>query len=498
MALTILPGLVALVTAGIMPAPAAGAEGRPDAPAGVENVMETREFLKQRTFENGVHFSRWPRMAEWFPEAPARWEQRLPASAGSVWYFAEIAETTFFAENPECPTVDGAQIVYASKDHSKRFEINRDTGEIRYVFDTEKEWRGGCNLSLPQGDVQPRFCAGAKWNWPHLLLQQWIQDPAAPDGKLRLGRYDKLELSFSAELLSSAKGQPEQCPEGTWDGITVGNHCLFYAVFTVVRDQTDTGPAGGNRMAQRIYCLYPVFCSYDGKTHHCETPWLGDDPAAHGCYWTPIHTGLEIGRPAQITIDADALIKESVAAVNQRFGAGLSPADYFIEDILIGWEKWGAFRTDIRVRDLSFTGRKFEAQPYADLCQYYNPDKRDHLYTTELQPRPPDGYHREKAIARIPTVPRPQTNALFEYFNKKTGDHYYTTDCLPFGFLDYEFQGRIGFVFETPPGPSYVELHQYWSVDHADHYYSTDPKPADFASYTYEKSLGYVQPPEQP
>ena len=437
-------------------------------------------------------------MAEWFPEEPERCEQRLPASAGSVWYFFETAETTFFAENPECPTVDGAKIVYASKDDSKRFEIDRDAGEIRYVFDTEKEWRGGCNLSLLQGDAQPRFCAGAEWNWHHLLRQQRLQDPAAPDGKLRLGRYDKLEFSFLAELLASEKGQPAQCPEGSWGGITIDNHCLFYVVFTVVHDETEAGPAEGRRMAQRIYCLYPVFCSYDGKTHHCETPWLGEDPAAHGYYCTPMHTGLEIGRRARVAIDADALIQESVAAVNQRFGAGLSPADYFIEDILIGWEKWGAFRTDIQVRDLSFKGHNFEAQPYADLWQCYDPDKRDHLYTTEPQPRLPDGYRREKAIARIPMLPRPQTKPLFQYLDKKAGAHYYSTDCLPFGFSDYEFQGRIGFVFETPPEPGYVELHQYWSVDLADHYYSTDPKPDGFASYTYEKPLGYVQPPEQP
>ena len=320
-------------------------------PAG--NTQQPLELLRERKLEKGVRLVNTnypPRKRE---AAQKRWEFKLPALATSLWGFSEIAEQTFFAENPDTPSVKGNQIIYASRDDSKRLEIDTDSGNIQFVIDTGKEWRNGCNLSLQENGVDPEFSKGSDWNWPHLLVHQDILDPSAADGKLRLGRYPKLEFTFSAELLCSEKGKPDRCPPGTWGPVEVGNHCLFYVAFVARNNDRDIDKATKNRLSRLIYCLHPVFCSYDGTSHFCHTPWLGGDPAGDACYWTPNHSGLRIGYPADITINVDALVRESVAALNQRLNASLTPKQYSITQVIIGWEIWGAFRGDVQIRDLS-------------------------------------------------------------------------------------------------------------------------------------------------
>ena len=319
-----------------------------------QTPREIIELLRDRRLENGVQLvdtTNYP--PELRLAARSRWEARLPRVADACWAFAEIAQSTFFAENPNTPTLDGPEITYASQDNSKRFEINTGTGEIRYVIDTEKEWRGGCNLSLPQDGVEPTLSKGQAWNWPHLLILQEIQDPKAADGRLRPRSYDELRFSFSAELAASEKGKPNQCPPGTWGETVIPDHCLFYVAFKVAPQDDAATVQAAEQLAKSIYCLYPVFYSYDGKNPISSGPWLGLDPAGDGVYFTPHHSRLELGRPAEVRIDVGALIQDSIDAVNQRLATDLSPQDYIISHVIIGWEIWGAYRSRIRLRDLS-------------------------------------------------------------------------------------------------------------------------------------------------
>lgn len=219
------------------------------------------ELLQDRRFENGV---RPPTNGANILGAGStcleRWKAALPSTPASHWQFITVAENTRFCDNPNTPSIDGSKIIYASKDGSKRFEIDQALGEIRYVFDTGKEWRNGCNLCLPQDGVEPQYMSGA-WNWPHFLLSQDIEDPNAPDKKLRLGNYDKATFEFEAELISSAKGDPPQCPPGTWGEQSIPDHCFFYATFVM---KHETGKFSGKTDLcdpTVIYEVYPLFYS---------------------------------------------------------------------------------------------------------------------------------------------------------------------------------------------------------------------------------------------
>jgi len=314
------------------------------------------ELLQDPALENGVR----PPSNGSNVEGPGstcleRWKQALPSTATTSWRFVTVAETTRFCDNPETPSVQGATIVYSSKNGAKRFEINCIRREIRYVFDTEQEWRHGCNLSLPQNGTEPQYLSSCKWNWPHFLLCQDIKDPNAPDGKLRLSDYTQATLLFQAELLESEKGLPEQCPPGTWGDQHIPDHCLFYTALVLVRQESARPAAAERPKPARIYAVFPLFYSTTGDRHDdTRGPWLGMDPAGDAVYLAPNHNGLEVGNPVDVSIDAHALVAESIDAINERCDAALSADEYYVESILIGWEVWGAYRSDLRLRNLSF------------------------------------------------------------------------------------------------------------------------------------------------
>lgn len=315
------------------------------------------ELLRDPGFTEGVRVatrSNYPPDLQ--AKARKRWQERLPSTGHAAWEFIEISETQNFSANPDTPTVDGARITYASRDYSKRFEIDRATGQIRYVLDTTREWRHGCNLSLPQDGVEPRFCRGKAWNWPHFLVWQRLHDPAAPAKPLPLDSYARLVYSFRAELQSSSMGKPNPCPPGTWGAQNVPNHCLFYVAFVMVRKTTGASATAGAgaKQASLIFALRPVFYSWNGKTHTNSGAWLGLDPAGHGVYFTPNPVGLVIGQPAHITIDAQSLAAEAAAAVGRRLHVALSAKDYTLNEVLMGWEVWGPFRSDLLLGNLSF------------------------------------------------------------------------------------------------------------------------------------------------
>jgi hypothetical protein len=466
-----------------------------DLEAGGRNGMSVTELLSDRRFEKGVR----PPTNGSNIQGPGkdcleRWEKVLPSTARAAWQFVTVAETTRFCDNPDTPSVEGARIVYSSKDSSKRFEIDRKTGEIRFVYDTEHEWRHGCNLSRPEDGVEPRYLSGRAWNWPHFLLNQRIEDPDAPDGKLRLDNYHELTFQFDAELVRSAKGEPAQCPPGTWGDQVIPDHCLFYLAFVMARQIGGRAAAESAVNPEVIYALYPLFYSNGGERYdEACIPWLGDDPARNAVYFTPNHVCLGVGRRVEVLIDAHALAAESVGAINQRHGAGLSADGYYIHSVLIGWEVWGAYRSDIRLSGLSFGGRHYDAAPSAPLYERFNPVNGDHMYATALVPEGCEGYELEKEVGRIPVCALANTRPLYEYWSPEASDHYYSTDCLPFGFLGYVFQGRIGYVFEEQTDPACVPLYQYYSAERTDHRYAAEHHPQGYDSYAYEKVVGYIE-----
>jgi len=475
--------------------PGTPASGSRDLEADGRDEMQVTEFLSDRRFENGV----WPPTNGSNIQGPGkdcleRWDRVLPSTARAAWHFVTVAESTRFCDNPGTPSIGGGRLVYSSQDGSKRFEIDRKTGEIGFVFDTEQEWRHGCNLSLPQDGVEPRYLSGRAWNWPHFLLNQRIEDSSAADGKLRPALYHELTLQFEAELVHSAKGKPAQCPPGTWGEQAIPDHCLLYATLVMARDEQVHVSCDRVVNPKVIYALYPLFYSEGGTRYDIPCmPWLGDDPADNAVYFTPNHVCLEVGRRMDVLIDAHALARESVAAINQRHGAGLSADGYHIESILMGWEVWGAYRSDIRLSGLSFEGRRYDGAPCAPLYEHFNPGSGDHRYTTVRDLDASRGYRLGDKIGRVPVCALADTRALYEYWSAQASDHYYSTDCLPFGFLGYVFQGRIGYVFEEQTDPALVPLYQYYSAERTDHRYAGEYHPQGFDSYAYEKVVGYME-----
>lgn len=335
----------------------------PPATAAGAAPVDLRDLLRDPRFECGVRVAT---RANYPPElreqARERWLGAYPATAQAVWEFIEIAETQNLSDNPDTPHVDGARLVYASRDESKRFEADTSTGEVRLVTDTEREWRGGCNLSGLQDGAAPRFCAGQEWNWPHFLLSQYLEDPARPGEPVTIDPSRRLVFNCTAELLSCAMGQPDPCPTGAWGEAEIGNHCLLYVDFVMVR-RAPEGTDEGSRAARLIFALYPIFCSWDGATHSSPAPWLGLDPAGQGVYWTPNPTGLELNRPAPVTVDVGRLAREAVDALNQRYGTNADVSEYALSEMLLGWEIWGPFRCDVRLRDLSLRSEPAAAAP---------------------------------------------------------------------------------------------------------------------------------------
>lgn len=313
-------------------------------------AAEPVELLRDTRFENGIRFAT---RTNYPPDrvalARARWEAALPETLRSPWEFIEIAETQCFGENPACPQIDGESITYASLDGGKRCEVDRERGALLLAMDTEREWRRGCNLAAPQDGVEPRFCRGKAWNWPHLLVSQRVRDPQRPEAPLGLSGLRRLSLQCTAELTATAIGEPNPCPPGAWGDAEIANHCLLYLALVLV----DLEPAADAPRPRTIYALRPLYASWDGATHRDPGAWLGLDPAGDAVYWTPCPDGLTVGRPVKVTVDGLALAAEACLAIQRRNGQPLDPRAYAVDELLVGWEIWGPFRCAARLGALS-------------------------------------------------------------------------------------------------------------------------------------------------
>lgn len=108
---------------------------------------------------------------------------------------------------------------------------------------------------------------------------------------------------------------------------------------------------------QTFYTLVPAFYSEDGATHLDVAPWLGGDPIGAAVYFSPKHPALQKGTPVRYDVDVESLAAESIAAYNKRYTAYVILSDYVLSEILVGWEIWGGYRTEVEIRDLSLNAQ---------------------------------------------------------------------------------------------------------------------------------------------
>ncbi len=228
-------------------------------------------------------------------------------------------------------------------------------------YDTRKEWRKGCNLSLPDGPQnQPRF-GDRDTNWPHFLIGQHIEDSSNSRRELALGKYN-LRWKSSVKLnLSTRLGAPE-CEEGVWADGKVPNHELFYMA-AVLRHKNFPQKVGNNINANQIYALIPMFYSEDAIQHKNPAPWINADQYGNVVYFAPGYSSLSLNKWVNFDIDVEGLAIDSLKLLKSTYGENLSIEDYHVNMVLIGWEIWGGYQNQVEVKNLALVPAAEQPQP---------------------------------------------------------------------------------------------------------------------------------------
>ena len=119
-----------------------------------------------------------------------------------------------------------------------------------------------------------------------------------------------------------------------------------------------------SRMAEtgKFYILAPAIYS-EGENQHVvgSLPWLGLDQFGDGVYFSGSQPILQAGSWVPYDIDVKQLVREALSAATQKaLPQGKTriyrPEDYFFGCLLVGWEVWGGFDTDVEFRNLSLRG----------------------------------------------------------------------------------------------------------------------------------------------
>lgn len=284
------------------------------------------------------------------------WESKGITDA--QWLFWEISESLYFAHNKATPDVPRrGTYIWSTTDKTKQCRI--DNGAVRLILDTSKEWREGGRLDRPDREGRAPRYGNALTNWPHFLLGQHLtgsNDPLAPipdQGKQLLSKYRRLRLTASIRLNRLQKS-------GSWDHheeFGAANHAIFYVGFVLV-------PRSAAHLSElgKFYALAPaIYSEGDGRHVPGSLPWLGIDQFGDTVYFSGAQPTLRVGAWVDYDIDVKQLIREGLAAASQKsLRSGLAKQyileDYFLAIVLIGWEIWGGFETDVEFQKLSLRG----------------------------------------------------------------------------------------------------------------------------------------------
>ena len=287
-----------------------------------------------------------------------RWQSRGLGEA--QWAFWEISERLYFAHNPDTPVrVGPGAYEWSTVDQAKQCSIG--DGAVRFRFDTGKEWREGGSLWLADAaGNRPRYGDPAT-TWPHFLVGQHLvanndaMYPIPEPEKLLLSTYKRLHFTIEVKLNRLER-------TSRWDHreeFSAADHALFYIGFAVMPKETQCIAQGG-----KFYILIPAIYSEGGATHVPQcAPWLGIDQFGDGVFFSgsPAYPHLVAGAWVPYDIDVAALVREGLAAAAARLAPqdrkrSLDPEDYFVAVLLIGWEIWGGFGTDVEFRGVSLRG----------------------------------------------------------------------------------------------------------------------------------------------
>lgn len=354
--------LTALTTLLLGTAAVYSQEGHPQ-PAATQEV----EILRDPGLEHGVtqgyanHLS-----PEERADCLSRWKEK--GVRDSQWAFWEISEQLYFAHNAETPTLPRPGCFHWSTSHgAKQFQI--EEGVVRMKLDTAKEWREGGSLNLPDNAGRAPKYGDPHTVWPHFLIGQHFAKDNEPgtvlaeDEKLGLDRHQRLRFGIDIRLnrLRKSSDWDHQAEYGA------SNHAIFYMAFILM-------PRSASRLADsgKFYMLVPAIYSEGNEANvPGSAPWLGLDQFGDGVYFSGAHPTLKAGSWVSYDIDVKQLIREGLAAATQRSLVQKKDRMYRVEDywlasMLVGWEIWGGFDTDIEFKNMSLRGGPAASQTPAN------------------------------------------------------------------------------------------------------------------------------------
>lgn len=327
-------------------------EGRPQSGAiGEVEILRDPGFVQGVTQGYANHLS-----PEEQADCLSRWTKK--GVKNSQWAFWEISEQLHFAHNGETPTLPRpGSFNWTTANGAKQFQI--EDGVVRMKLDTAKEWREGGSLNLPDKEGRAPKYGDPHTVWPHFLIGQHFAKDNAPGTVLsegeKLGVEGPQRLRFGIDIrlnrLQKSSDWDHQAEYGA------SNHAIFYMAFILV-------PRSASRLADtgKFYMLVPAIYSEGNEANvPGSAPWLGLDQFGDGVYFSGAHPALKAGSWVSYDIDVKQLIREGLSTATQRSLAQKKNRlyrveDYWLASMLVGWEIWGGFDTDIEFKNLSLRG----------------------------------------------------------------------------------------------------------------------------------------------
>ncbi len=126
------------------------------------------------------------------------------------------------------------------------------------------------------------------------------------------------------------------------------------------------------------------------------------------------------------------------------------------------------------------------------LYEYWNPQIKDHHYTTKNKGRVNPGYKFKGIVCMVETTESEDNIPLLEYWNQSIGDHYYTTTWSGLSFGDCHYKNIICYT-QVKKSTSNKPLHEYWNQTIGDHFYTTKYRGEIFEGYEYAGITCYVR-----
>ena len=357
-----------------------------------EEAYASRELLVDPNFENGVaigYANNYPNDKDL--QCIGNWRNKLINYNQIKWYFIEISERFYLCDNNNNPIVSDSSINYISPNYGgKQLLIDKVNKSVRMLYNTGWEWRGGCNLCKPwtfDGITHYPQYGNSLTFWPHFLVAQFLSSSYVPSpdfqGLNSVPVAERVEVNKSEGLIfhgefklnnSQKVNSRFNCPNGDWLPNTCnqelcqgGNnncpqlkdHAIFYVGFVLWRKNQD--PNKPPNYPNVLYQLLPLVYTEDGNInlggdgYNGQAYFLGDQFgdrtffAKFGEGSTKNVKKLVKGQWTSIEIDVREFSKETLGRLNPN----INFSDYFVSSVLIGWEIWGGYQTDVEFRNLS-------------------------------------------------------------------------------------------------------------------------------------------------